>query len=98
MAPFGKWFGGGAKPDPAATGRIKDKVRLILGLPEDASIAVNEIICADPSCPGMETVILIMAPGEKTVAAKVQAAIEEVSDEALTLAVLAAVGQAAVGG
>jgi hypothetical protein len=95
MAPLGKWFAGkgsgSTRPDAAATARIKDKVRLILGLPEDASIAVNEIICADPSCPGMETVILIMAPGHKTVAAKVQAAIEEVSDEALTEAVLAAV-------
>jgi hypothetical protein len=94
MALLGKWFGGAAKPDAAATARIKDKVRLILGLPEDTSIAVNEIICADPSCPGMETVILIMAPGHKTVAAKVQASIEEVSDEALTEAVLAAVGPA----
>jgi hypothetical protein len=92
MAPLGKWFGGSAKPDAASVARIKDKVRLILGLSEDASIAVNEIICADPSCPGMETVILIMAPGHRTVAAKVQAAVEDVSDEALTEAVLGAVG------
>ena len=91
MAIFGKWFGGAAKPDAAALARIKDKVRLILGLSEDVAIAVNEIICADPSCPGLETVILIMQPGTKTVAVKVQAAVENVSDEALTAAVMAAV-------
>ena len=96
MSPLGRWFGGGKagedRPDAAATARIRDKVRLILGLSEEATIAVNEIICADPSCPGMETVILIMVPGHKTVAAKVPAAIEAVSDEALTEAVLAAAG------
>ena len=91
MAIFGKWFGGAAKPDAAALARIKDKVRLILGLSEDVAIAVNEIVCADPSCPGLETVILIMQPGTKTVAVKVQAAVENVSDEALTAAVMAAV-------
>ena len=88
MAIFGKWLVGRAKPDAEAVTRLKDKVRLILGLPEDVAIAVNEIFCADPSCPGMETVILVMEPGAKTVAVKVQAAIEDVSDEALTAAVL----------
>ncbi len=88
MIRLGKWFGAAPKPDAQAVARIKDKVRLILGLPEDVAIAVNEIICADPTCPGMETVILIMEPGTKTVAVKVQAAIESVSDEALTAAVL----------
>ncbi len=88
---LGGRFGAGRKPEPAAVARIKDKTRLILGLSEDAAIAVNEIVCADPACPGMETVILIMAPGHKTVAAKVQASIEDVADEALTEAVLKAV-------
>ena len=45
--------------------RLKAQVRGLLGLPETAAIAVNEIICADPACPGSETVILVMKPGEK---------------------------------
>jgi hypothetical protein len=39
--------------------------------PVDWSVAVNEIICADPACPGSETVILVMAPGRRSVALKV---------------------------
>lgn len=92
MAMLGRWFGGRAKTDAGAVARIKDKVRLILGLPEDVAIAVNEIICADPSCPGMETVILIMQPGVKTVAVKVEARVEAVDDAALTAALLAVRG------
>jgi hypothetical protein len=98
MAPLGKWFGGKGKgtdmvkPDAATLARLKDKVRLILGLSEDVAISINEIICADPACPGMETVILIMAPGQKTIAAKVQASVDQVSDAALTEAVMAVVG------
>ena len=51
--------------------------------PEAAAIAVNEIICADPACPGNETVILVMKPGEKTRAYKLQMAMAEVTAEAL---------------
>lgn len=66
-----------------ASGRIKALTRDMLGLPEAAAIAVNEIICADPSCPGTETVILVMNPGEKTRAFKLQMAMAEVTPEAL---------------
>ena len=55
-----------------ASARIKQQVHELLGLPESAVIAVNEILCADPACPGTETVILVMKPGEKTRAFKVQ--------------------------
>ncbi len=43
----------------------------------------DEIICADPACPGSETVILVMKPGEKTRAYKLQMAMAEVTAEAL---------------
>lgn len=79
-------FGKGG-PDKALaaeqTGRIKALVREIAGLPEAAAIAVNEIICADPACPGTETVILVMNPGEKTKAFKLAMAMAEVTPEAL---------------
>lgn len=63
--------------------RIKALVRDGLGLPEAAAIAVNEILCADPACPGTETVILVMNPGEKTKAFKLAMAMAEVTAEAL---------------
>jgi hypothetical protein len=87
MSRLGDWLRGRRKPDSEAAARIKDKVRLILGLPESVAISVNEIVCADPACPGMETVILVMQPGRKTVAFKVQSSMEAMSDEALTAAV-----------
>ncbi len=67
----------------AAAERLKAQVREHLGLPEAAAIAVNEIICADPACPGTETVILVMKPGEKTRAYKLPMGLAEVTAEAL---------------
>lgn len=82
---FGLFSGNEADKASAARegARIKAEVRRILGLPEAAAIAVNEIICADPACPGSETVILVMNPGEKTKAFKLQMAMVEVTPDAL---------------
>lgn len=66
-----------------AAERLKAQVRNLLGLPETTAVAVNEILCADPACPGNETVILVMKPGEKTRAYKLQMAMIEVTPEAL---------------
>ena len=79
---FGK--GSAAKTQGAAeAARVKALVRLVLDLPDEAAIAVNEIICADPSCPGTETVILVMTPGEKTRAFKLPMAMAEATEPAL---------------
>jgi hypothetical protein len=82
---FGLFGRGGADKAKASeqADRIKPLMRELLGLPEAAAIAVNEIICADPACPGTETVILVMNPGEKTRAFKLQTAMAEVTREAL---------------
>jgi hypothetical protein len=77
---------GAAKPDPEIADRIKGWMRAALGLSDEATISVNEIICADPACPGSETVILVMIPGERTKAYKLQAAMVEVSEEMVGLA------------
>ena len=69
-----------------AAAQVKRQVRDLLGLPESAVIAVNEILCADPDCPGTETVILVMKPGEKTRAFKVQMGLSELTPEALVQA------------
>ncbi len=78
---FGKGKRDAAKLDAAA--EVKRQVRALLGLPDMAVIAVNEILCADPACPGTETVILVMNPGEKTRAFKAQMALAELTPEAL---------------
>jgi len=69
-----------------ASKQVKQQVRDLLGLPESAVIAVNEILCADPACPGTETVILVMKPGEKTRAFKIQMGLAELTPEALVQA------------
>lgn len=81
---FGKRDAAEGKAAAAAdASRIKAEIRARLRLPEAAAIAVNEIICADPSCPGTETVILVMNPGEKTRAYKAQMPMAELGGEAL---------------
>jgi hypothetical protein len=57
---------------------VKDLAREALALGEEVSISVNEINCTDPACPGTETVILFMVPGERTRALKVMKPVEEV--------------------
>jgi len=76
-------FGGARRPEPEALSRIKAYVRDALALPPEATLAVNEIACTDPSCPGIETVILVMRPGERTRAYKVAKAMTEVTEPEL---------------
>jgi hypothetical protein len=61
--------------------RIKALVFEALGRNPDIGISVNEITCTDPSCPGEETVILVMVPLKKTAACKVSKAMVEVTED-----------------
>jgi hypothetical protein len=72
------WLRGRPKPESAVIARVK--AWAVAAVPE-ATVAVNEIVCLDPGCPGPETVILIMQPGRKTRAAKVGKPIDEVTEE-----------------
>jgi hypothetical protein len=69
---------GTPRPDKAQIERVKAVARAMLG--SEASLAVNEIACNDPGCPGVETVILVMEPGRRTRAVKVQKALEDVTE------------------
>jgi hypothetical protein len=76
------WLRGGrAKPEREAIARVKAWAIAILGGSADTTVAVNEIVCLDPGCPGTETVILMMQPGRKTRAAKVGKPIDEVTED-----------------
>jgi hypothetical protein len=75
------------QPDPqreaarAAQARVKEFAFLALGQNPDIATSVNEIICHDPACPGVETVILVMAPGQRTAATKIAKAMLDVSED-----------------
>jgi hypothetical protein len=60
------------RPDPEDVARVKAWVIEALALGPDDHVTVNEIACTDPACPGLETVVLVMASGEKTQALKVK--------------------------
>ena len=66
------------KPDRQAVERVKELARSTLQVSPDTAFAVNEIACNDPGCPGIETVILVMEPGQKTRALKVPKPLDEV--------------------
>jgi hypothetical protein len=58
--------------------RIKSWVRQSLSLPNDAVVTVSEITCRDIKCPGVETAILVMPPGEPTRIVKISAPLLDV--------------------
>ncbi|MFL5133293.1 MAG: hypothetical protein ACJ8CF_06975 [Microvirga sp.] len=84
MALFGAFLRGSfglPKSDKQAVDRVKDLARAALRVSPDTAFAVNEIACNDPGCPGIETVILVMEPGQKTRALKVAKPLDEVMEQ-----------------
>lgn len=79
---------GARKPEPGALSRIKAWTREALALPSEATLSVNEISCTDPSCPGTETVILVLCRGERTRAYKVAKAMDAVTEPDLRAALV----------
>ncbi|WP_232628250.1 hypothetical protein [Methylobacterium sp. Leaf118] len=64
----------------AAATRAKALIRPALGLSEGDALSVNEIVCADPACPGIETVVLVMRAGEPTRALRLPRPLAELSE------------------
>jgi hypothetical protein len=84
VALFGAFLRGSfglPKPDKQAVDRVKDLARAALRVSPDTAFAVNEIACTDPGCPGIETVILVMEPGQKTRALKVAKPLDAVMEQ-----------------
>ena len=82
-------FGLFRKPSQAERDKataIKGIVRELRGFGDETTVSVSEIQCGDASCPGTETVILIMQPGVKTKAYKVLTPLLEVDRAAVELA------------
>ena len=75
-----------AAPRDAHVEGLKAVVRRTLALDEAAVVTISEIACGDPACPGNETVVLVMRPGIKTRAYRVQAPLAEVGEDELAAA------------
>lgn len=70
-------------PEAESVARVKAWVLEALGPPAGTVLAVNEIACLDPACPGVETVILVMEPGRRTRACKVATGLDRVTEQAV---------------
>ena len=70
MALFGGPFRKKPPRDAEALERVRGWSLSVLG--GEADLTISEVECADPACPGLETFILVMRPGEATQAAKVR--------------------------
>jgi hypothetical protein len=68
-------------PQPDAIERVKRWASATPGIAAGSAFTVNEIVCTDPSCPGTETVILVMEPGRKTRACKLAKGLAEVTEQ-----------------
>jgi hypothetical protein len=82
LALFGR-LGRREPRDGGAAAQVKAWVIALLELPEAASVTVSEILCPDPACPDLETVILVMRPGRKTEAFKVRRPLAAVTEQDL---------------
>ncbi|UMY17775.1 hypothetical protein MMB17_24775 [Methylobacterium organophilum] len=71
------------RTDEPVRGRIAAWTRAAGGFAEDVVVKVSEIACADPACPGFETVILVQVPGRPTRALKIRRSAAEVTAEAV---------------
>ncbi|MEH3145968.1 MAG: hypothetical protein PGN34_11610 [Methylobacterium frigidaeris] len=75
--------------DAEARARVAAWVREVGGYGPETTVSVSEIVCADPACPGTETVILIMVPRRPTRACKVSGPVEAVDREGVASALSA---------
>lgn len=87
MALFGR---GRERPEAAARRRVEGWARAAGGYGPETAMTVSEIVCADPACPGFETVILILAPGRPTRAVKVTGAVDALDEAGVAAAVVSA--------
>lgn len=76
------------RPPAEATERVKAWVMAVLDSRPETAVTVNEIVCLDPSCPGVETVMLVMEPGARTRAYKIGKALDEVTEQDVRQALL----------
>lgn len=65
--------------DTTALARVRGWCLECLG--SAADLTISEVECADPACPGLETFILVLRPGEATQAAKIRKPLVEIMRE-----------------
>lgn len=91
---FAKLLKRRARSDDEIAARIalKERVATRLRLGDEDAVTISEIVCHDPGCPGVETVILLMRPRQPSRAYKIAAALADVSEGDIEAACTALIG------
>ncbi|MCZ8185376.1 MAG: hypothetical protein O9308_03275 [Beijerinckiaceae bacterium] len=76
-------FSGPFRKKPPRNAEALERVRgwCLSALGGEADLTISEVECADPACPGLETFILVMRPGEAMQAAKVRKPLVEIAED-----------------
>ena len=72
-------IGGGTRPDPDDSKRVKEWVRELMCLPDDTVVTVMELKCQEEDCPDVETVIGVLGGPGQTRKHKLMKSISEVT-------------------
>lgn len=74
---------GTKKPNLETVRRIKDTLKLAMGLPEDALITVSQLACLEKGCAPLETIIGLLQAGVPQRQHKIHKETNEVGSEDL---------------
>lgn len=61
--------------------RVREWTRECLGLEDDVTISVNELVCREPGCPPTEVVVAVFRPGRPIQQCRVHAGLAELDRE-----------------
>lgn len=71
----------------AAIRSLKAAARTLFGAAEDDAVVVNELSCAEPGCPPIETVVALLRAGSQPRQVKVHKPAVEVTEDDLRAAI-----------
>ena len=57
---------GAPKASAAHIGRLKDVVRSVQRIDADAPVLVQQLLCTEPGCPPLETIVAVLGPPRRT--------------------------------
>ncbi|MGK5530436.1 hypothetical protein [Streptomyces sp. URMC 129] len=60
---------------------LKQTVRHLLGLDDDTAVVIQQLACAEPGCPPLETVIAVLPPGGPARRWTLHRPVEQVTDD-----------------
>ncbi len=80
----------GARPGPSPQLReLRRTVRRLLALDDDTAVVVRQLICAEPGCPPLETIIAVLPMNGRARRWTLRTTTEQITEDDLRAALLA---------